>query len=65
MLNWRELFCSLALADLDEDDETIVLSMGAVTGATVSGLGVHTFTVLDDDAAPSAACAVPRDQRGS
>jgi hypothetical protein len=37
---------------LDEDDETIVSTMGAPTNASVGAVSVNTVTLLDDDAPP-------------
>jgi hypothetical protein len=38
---------------LDEDDETIIVTMGLPTNATASGTTVHTATITDDDASPT------------
>lgn len=39
---------------LDENDETVILTMGTPTGGTLGTTKVHTVTVLDDDLAPVA-----------
>jgi RHS repeat-associated protein len=50
---------AIALAPLDdqihEGDETVVLALGAPTGATLGALTTHTATILDNDAIPSVA----------
>ena len=38
---------------LDEADETVVLTLGAATDATVGAVGAHTLSILDDDAQPT------------
>ncbi|MDA0947491.1 MAG: hypothetical protein O2799_03180, partial [Planctomycetota bacterium] len=40
---------------LDEADETVVLTLGAATDATVGAVGVHTLSITDDDAQPTVA----------
>ncbi|HSF79593.1 MAG TPA: Calx-beta domain-containing protein [Anaerolineales bacterium] len=37
---------------LDENDETVVLTMGTPTNATLGSPSVHTLTILDDEALP-------------
>jgi alpha-tubulin suppressor-like RCC1 family protein len=38
---------------LDEDDETVILTIGSPTNATVGGIGALTLTIGDDDATPT------------
>ncbi|MFH1874883.1 MAG: Calx-beta domain-containing protein [Pseudomonadota bacterium] len=38
---------------LDEDDETVIVTMGAPTNAIQGVIKVHTATILDNDAAPT------------
>jgi len=38
---------------LDEDDETVVLTLDTPTNATLGGTTVHTATIQDDDATPT------------
>jgi len=38
---------------LDEVDETVVLTLGVPTNATLGATSVHTATIADDDAAPT------------
>ncbi len=40
---------------LDEDDETVVVTMGVPANATQGATIVHTLTITDDDAAPTVA----------
>jgi hypothetical protein len=42
---------------LDELDDTVVLTLGAPTNATLGGTTVHTATIQDDDATPTVAFA--------
>ncbi len=37
---------------LDEEDETVVLSLGTPTGATLGAPASHTLTIIDDDLPP-------------
>jgi|GEM_PF-3305159 len=36
-------------ADLEEDDETIIITLGTPTNATLSSGSVYTYTIIDDD----------------
>src|SRR5207244_13283517 len=38
---------------LDEDDETIQLTLSSPTNATMGAIATHTYTILDDDPLPS------------
>ena len=40
---------------LDEPNETVILTMGTPTNATLGATTVHTATITDDDAAPNQA----------
>ncbi len=48
---------------LDEADETVVLSIGAPTNATVGSPSVHTITIIDDDDPPMVSFDLPSQQR--
>jgi hypothetical protein len=43
---------------LDEEAETVVISMGTPTGATLAAPATHTVTIVDDDAPPTVQFAV-------
>ena len=47
-----DITVTLISDDLDEDDETIVLTIGAPTHASVGSVNIHTLTASDDDAEP-------------
>jgi len=47
---------------LDEPDETIVVTLGAPTNATLGATTAHTYTITDDDATPTVAFAVSASQ---
>lgn len=51
---------SISIVDdaLDENDETVVLTMGTPTGATLGTTRVHTLTIADNDLAPAAQFAL-------
>ncbi|MFA8433533.1 MAG: choice-of-anchor D domain-containing protein [Marinifilaceae bacterium] len=40
---------------LDEDDETVIVTLSSPTNATLGGNKVHTYTILDDDPSPTIA----------
>jgi len=44
---------------LDEDDETVVLSLSAPSGATLGTTASHTVTITDDDATPTLSISAP------
>ena len=44
---------------LDEPDEELIVALSSADGATLTAPGVHTYTVQDDDAAPSVAFDAP------
>ena len=44
---------TIALDTLDEDDETVILSLGTPVGATLGTQVTHTATILDDDPKPT------------
>jgi hypothetical protein len=44
--------CGIAEDALDEDSETVVLTMGVPTNADPGPTGVHTITIVDDDPMP-------------
>ena len=43
---------------LDEDDETLTLTLGTPTGATLGTQTTHTYTLQDDDASPTVSFAM-------
>ena len=48
-----EIVITIATDTLDENDETVVVNMGAPTNATTGAITNHTMTIMDDDAAPT------------
>ena len=48
----------------DENDETIVVDLGTPTNATLGATTTHTYTITDDDAAPTVAFAVASSSGG-
>ncbi len=38
---------------LDEDDETVVVTLGAPSNATLGATTAHTCTIIDDDTTPT------------
>ncbi len=44
---------TIATDTIDEDNETVIVDMGAPTNATQGATTTHTATITDDDAAPT------------
>ncbi|MEZ4818773.1 MAG: Calx-beta domain-containing protein [Bdellovibrionota bacterium] len=49
---------TIAADTLDEANETVVVTMGAPTNATLGATTIHTATITDDDATPTVTLAV-------
>jgi len=60
----KNVSITLAGDALDEADETLVITLGTPTGATLGATAVHTVTILDDDAPPVIGFALLRQRVG-
>ncbi|MEZ4818774.1 MAG: Calx-beta domain-containing protein, partial [Bdellovibrionota bacterium] len=48
-----DITITIAADTLDENDETVIVTMGAPTNASAGTVTVHTATIVDDDATPT------------